>query len=98
MEEEVDVLHAFDDVECTAKHNHRENLREASDMVQRAVDDEHQLMAEALTGNQVLGIGNNRAVADHYTLGAACGAGRIEHVGYAFRNVVGRELFAQFIE
>ena len=50
-------------------------------MVERTADHKGLFMAEALSVDEVLGIGYDGAVADDGSLGTACGAGGIEYVG-----------------
>ena len=50
-------------------------------MVERTADDEQQVATEPLTCNQVLGIGDDGAMADDDTFGTACGACGIVDVG-----------------
>ena len=67
-----------------AQHHARPDLREATDMIERTMDNEGKIVRESLSGNEILGIGNHGPVADDNTFRASCGASGIEHICTAF--------------
>ena len=81
IEEGVDILEAIDEDEGGTEHHHGVDLGEAADVVQGTVDDEGEVVAEALTGDEVLGIGDDGVVADEHALGLSGGAGGVEDIG-----------------
>ena len=55
-------------------------------MVKGTTDDEHKVVGEQLSVDEIFSIGNDSAMANHDTLGAACSARSEENVGSTFRN------------
>ena len=74
IEEHLGISQSVEDMERASLKDDGEDLRETADMVERAVDDENQIVRESLSGNQALGIGYNRAMTDHHALRTASGA------------------------
>ena len=88
MEKSIEVFHAFDDDDGGSQDDTRPDLGETADMVEGTIDDKDEIVGEALTCNEVLCIGNNRAVTDHHPFRFTCRTRCIKHVGNTFRNAV----------
>ena len=86
MEELSQVLHPFQDVECGSKQYDRIDFRETADMVEGSTDDEHEVVAELLTIDEVLGIAHDGPMTDHDPLRLAGGASGEKYVSRSGRN------------
>lgn len=68
-EEGFDVFHTvFEYEECAAESEHGEYLRPAAEVRHVACDDEYQVVREALTLYQVVGVCHHGGMAYHYAL------------------------------
>ena len=67
-------------------------------MVQRTIDDEDGIVAEALSVDEVLGIGKDGLMAHHDPFGAPCGSCGVQHVGSTLRTSVSAQFGSDALE
>ena len=82
VEEGVQVLQILEDAQRSPHHKGGIHLREAADVVERAIDDKQQIVRKAHGVDKVLGVGNNGAVTNHHPFRLAGGASGEEDVGH----------------
>ena len=86
LKETVDVFHSVDDVQGAAYEDDGIDLGETSDVAERTIDDEGQVVMKALCFYQIFSIGDDGGMGNHHSLRFAGCACREKYVGYSCWN------------